>query len=350
MTESLRIDPTSPAPDAISHAAETLRHGGLVAFPTETVYGLGANALDRAAVARIFAAKERPPTDPLIVHLASSDELPTVAESIPPLARQLADAAWPGPLTLVLRKSAAVPPEVTAGLATVAVRVPRHPVALALLRASGVPIAAPSANRFGHTSPTTARHVLDDLEGRIDLVLDAGPTPLGVESSVLDMTRTPPVLLRPGGMPREAIEALVGPVVWRADAVAADGAAPSPGLQARHYAPRAELVLVTGERQPALQCMVELARAERVRGRRVGLLAVDDDREELQSALGSEGTLVFRSLGREVDQEGIARRLFAALRELDDAEVEVVLARELPSAGLGLAINDRLRRAAARVI
>ncbi|HWQ14189.1 MAG TPA: L-threonylcarbamoyladenylate synthase, partial [Roseiflexaceae bacterium] len=202
------VDPLHPDPSVIDEAAGVIRAGGLVAFPTETVYGLGANALDAAAVGRVFAAKGRPASDPLIVHLRAADQLAQVAVDIPPEAVELARRLWPGPLTLVLRRHLRVPPEVTAGRDTVAVRVPAHPVALALIAAAGVPVVAPSANLFSRPSPTTAQHVLEDLRGRVDLVLDAGPAAIGIESTVVDLTSDPPALLRPGGVPAEELRAL----------------------------------------------------------------------------------------------------------------------------------------------
>jgi L-threonylcarbamoyladenylate synthase len=238
------VDARDPDPRLIAEAAAIIRAGGLVAFPTETVYGLGADGLNPAAVARIFEAKERPSTDPLILHIAEPETLLQLVREAPPVALELARRFWPGPLTLVLPKQPGVPDIVTAGLATVAVRMPAHPVALALIRAARTPIAAPSANRFGRTSPTTARHVQDDLGDRIDLILDAGPTPIGVESTVLDLTRPVPTILRPGGLPREALEGLLGPVAVQTHL--AEGPMPSPGLLPKHYAPRAPMILVIG--------------------------------------------------------------------------------------------------------
>lgn len=328
-------------PENIARAAELLRRGGLVAFPTETVYGLGADALDAGAVARIFAAKERPAADPLIVHLGGFEQLPRVARAIPPAAQTLAKVFWPGPLTLVLPKQPHVPRLVTSGLDTVAVRVPDHPVAQALLAAAGVPIAAPSANRFGHTSPTTAQHVWHDLHGRIDVILDGGPTPVGVESTVVDASTSPVRILRPGGVTAEMLEAVIGPVTALPRAPEAGQGLPSPGLLEKHYAPQAELVFVQG-RDASRALAAELA-AALAAGRVVGVLALDEDATELARA----GAVVY-PLG--ADLAAVARRLYAGLRWLDAQGVDVILCRDAGTGGLGLAIRDRLTRAAARVV
>jgi L-threonylcarbamoyladenylate synthase len=355
VTQVLRVHPDEPDPGAIARAARVLREGGTVAFPTETVYGLGANALDAHAVRRIFAAKGRPAEDPLIVHLATADDLGRVARAVPAVARPLVEAFWPGPLTLVLPRAPEVPGEVTAGLGTVAVRVPSHPVALALLRAARVPVAAPSANRYGRASPTCAQHVLDDLEGRVDLVLDGGPTTIGVESTVLDLTREPPRILRPGGVPREAIEAIVGPVEMPTLVHAGTVGAPSPGLAARHYAVMPELVVVESaspHATPEVLAAVRGAALDATRaGRRVGLLLAEED----LAALGPDGApgglaRAVRPLGRAEDLTTVARELFSAMRELERAGVEVIVTRTFGGAGLGQAIADRLRRAASRLV
>ncbi len=343
MTQVLTVDPQAPDPAALARAGQVLRRGGLVAFPTETVYGLGANALDPAAVARIFAAKGRPAHDPLIVHIAEPDQAAQVAAEVPPMAHRLWARFAPGPLTLVLPKHPAVPPVVTAGKPTVAVRIPGHPVALGLLRAAGVPVAAPSANKFGHTSPTTAQHVQDDLGPAVDLILDAGPTPIGVESTIVDLTTDPPTLLRPGGLPREALEAALG----RPVAVAGPGAeVRAPGMLPRHYAPQVPLWLFDGPRAWAREMLWQTAaQLARGQGLRVGALVPAEDAARLR-ALGVQ----VADLGPEADLETAARRLFAGLRGLEAAGVEVILARTLGEAHLGLAIADRLRRAAAQVL
>jgi L-threonylcarbamoyladenylate synthase len=323
-------------------AAAILRAGGLVGFPTETVYGLGAHALDARAVEAIFAAKGRPADDPVIVHLADASNLEQVAFPTAS-AWQLAEAFWPGPLTLVLPKRPEVPAQVTATLDSVGVRVPSHPVAQALLRASGLPVAAPSANLFGRPSPTTARHVLDDLDGRIDAVVDGGPTTVGVESTIVDLTSSPPRLLRPGGLPAEAIEAELG-VRLGDPGTRRVGPQTAPGMFPVHYSPRTPLVLVTGS--CARERLADEVAAALALGQRVGVVALAEDHPAMPDGVLSV------EVGTWNDPAGSASRLFDALRALDGADVDLILARELadPDVGLGRALADRLRRAARRVL
>jgi len=337
----LDVDPVAPDPAVIRRAAAVLRSGGLVAFPTETVYGLGANALDAGAVRGIFAAKARPAYDPLIVHLADVARLPDVAGAIPPLACELAEAFWPGPLTLILPRGPRVPAEVTAGGDTVAVRVPAHPVALALIRAAGVPVAAPSANRFGHISPTRAAHVLADLDGCIDVILDGGATRVGVESTVLSLITSPPAILRPGGVSREALARILGDVCVVDRPVLSTEAAPSPGTLMQHYAPRAEVTLYRGPDEAILPAMREAVSHLLAQGTHVGLLLAEED-----VAAFAGLAVVLEVAGRRAALEDVARQLFTSLRALDRAGVAVILARDFGAAGLGLAIRDRLTRAA----
>ncbi len=240
--------PHAPTNAEIDHAARLLRAGCLVAFPTETVYGLGANALDAEAVARIYAAKRRPPTSPIIVHVASIDMARSLVAAWPENAGRLSGKFWPGPLTMVLRSAAVIPTIVTAGLPTVGLRMPAHPVALALIRAAGVPLAAPSANRFTGISPTTADHVRRSLDGDVDYVLDGGPCEVGIESTVLSLVEAQPVLLRPGGLSRQDLESVIGPIAIASDPGA--GAHPSPGMHVRHYSPRTSLFLVSNGKLP----------------------------------------------------------------------------------------------------
>jgi L-threonylcarbamoyladenylate synthase len=340
-TKLIRVDPRAPQPEAIQRAAAVLRDGGLVAFPTETVYGLGANALDGEAVRGIFEAKERPASDPLIVHLPGFEKVREVAREVPAVAHELAARFWPGPLTLVLPRGPRVPDEVTAGGDTVAVRVPSHPVAQALIRAAGVPVSAPSANRFGQLSPTRAEDVLADLEGRVDVVLDAGPTPVGVESTVLSLVTPVPAILRPGGVNREALEVLLGHVELLERPVEVGEVIPSPGTLAQHYAPQARLTLYRGKRRAMLEALREEALRLHDEGVRVGLLLADED---LPSFSGLP--LILRSAGPAHDLDRVAQQLYATLRALDRAGVEVILARDFGARGLGLAVRDRLTRAA----
>ncbi|HEY7022543.1 MAG TPA: L-threonylcarbamoyladenylate synthase [Ktedonobacterales bacterium] len=334
----LAVSPTGEPESAIARAAALLREGKLVAFPTETVYGLGADATNPDAVAAIFAAKERPTNDPLIVHIADLEQLASVVAETPPLALNLAERFWPGPLTLVLPRATTIPLNVTAGGPTVGVRMPASLVAQKLLRAAGVPVAAPSANRFMRTSPTTAAHVLADLDGRIDCVLDGGPCAVGVESTVLDLTTTPPRILRPGAVTLEELRE-VAPEI-EGPAVADAGPIPrAPGQMERHYAPRTPLIVFAGQGERALAAIRAEAEVALAQGNRVGALIPDDE----ISALDGLDVRV-ESLG--ADLTAISRNLYAALRVLDDAGLDLLLTHTYADDGLGLALNDRLRRAA----
>ena len=329
-----------------ARAAELLRGGGTVAFPTETVYGLGANALDPAAVAKIFVAKQRPGWDPLIVHVAEHEMLERVAALPAELrgpAEALMNAFWPGPLTLLLPRTAEVPDAVTAGRPLVGVRMPAHPVALELIRRAGIPVAAPSANLFGHTSPTTAAHVLADLDGRIDAVLDAGPTEHGVESTVLDPCQIPMVIYRPGAVTSVQIRETAGAVEsFRGDGVLQaqpQAALPSPGVGLRHYAPRARLVLIEG-RLAELGMRLAEAALDLV-GERVGVMLP----AEVAAPAGAAAVVEW---GRWAAPEEMARGLYAGLRALDGEGCTVILCPLPPSEGIGAAIRDRLEKAGNR--
>ena len=349
MTRVVGIDAEHPDRARIREAAEVLRKGGLVAFPTETVYGLGAHALDAAAVARIFAAKGRPSTDPLIVHLASAEHLSAVVRDLPPVALRLAAAFWPGPLTLILNKAGVVPDSVTAGLSTVGVRVPSHPIALALLEEAAIPIAAPSANRFSRPSPTSAAHVLEDLNDRIDLVIDGGPTSIGIESTILDLTVTPPVVRRPGGVPLSALRAVVPEVTTVFDATSAHTPQLAPGQLSRHYAPTARLTLYVGDLAPVALRVAGDTRSAVASGLRVGLLAPEEDLMALAprlAASASTGRVVTRRCGSRADRDAAARSLFGVLRELDAEGVDVIFAIAPDQTAIDTAIVDRLTRAA----
>jgi L-threonylcarbamoyladenylate synthase len=326
------LDPTAPDPAVIARAARLIRSGEPVAFPTETVYGLGANALDAAAVRRLFEAKGRPAHNPIIVHVESREAARQVVRDWPPIAERLACAFWPGPLTLVLPKRAEIPDEVTAGLPTVAVRVPAHPVALALLRAAAVPIAAPSANRSGEVSPTTARHVEKALGDRVSMILDAGPTQIGIESTVVDLSNTLPVVLRPGTISPLDLTAILGPVGTRTHERGGTTSRPAPGMLERHYAPRAALRLFDGaDRAAVLEEMRQAANA----GRRLGALLLTGHED------GTGETIHMPN-----DPSAYARALYAALHSLDDVGCELVLVERAPLSPEWAGVRDRLERAA----
>lgn len=328
-TQVLRYIAGEAGERALARAAAILRDGGLVAFPTETVYGLGARALDPAAVRRIFEAKGRPANNPLIVHVPGVDEALGVVASFPETARRLAAAFWPGPLTLVLSRRPEVPPEVSAGLPTVGVRVPSHPVARALLVAAGVPVAAPSANRYTHVSPTSARHVEKGLGGRIDAILDGGETSVGIESTVLDLAGPVPRLLRPGGVGIEELERVIGPVE-RGPGVVEGTAAPSPGLARRHYAPDARVGRFAPGR--AAEAVGRLGP-----GARAGVIARNPR---------PEGIGVAAWIQLPEGAAGYARGIYGALYALEDAGVTDVLLEEVPEGVEWEAVRDRLGRAA----
>jgi L-threonylcarbamoyladenylate synthase len=321
---SAKSAPVLPAASGVAEAAAVLRSGGLVAFPTETVYGLGANALDARAAARIFEAKARPSFDPLITHLADTADLTALVGTLPPTVATLAERFWPGPLTLIVDRPPAVPPIVTSGLDTMAVRIPDHPVARELIRQAGLPVAAPSANRFGMLSPTRAEHVVAGLGDAVDLILDGGPTRCGIESTIVDARGDRPVVLRLGSLPVEALVEAVGPVSVRPGS---SGQPVAPGTLAAHYAPRTPLRVVDAP-----------VPARPDDGTR-GYLALRDAPE------GAYGAV--EVLAPDGDLTGAAARLFDALHRLDATGVTEIVAERVPDTGLGRAINDRLRRAAA---
>jgi len=347
MTEVLRVDSDNPDPNAIERAAACLRRGGLVAFPTETVYGLGVHALDREAVLRLFRAKGRPANDPLIVHVSTIDDVAPLVTELSPDAYALAARFWPGPLTIVVRRSRAVPDEVTAGLGTVGIRVPSHPVARALISAAGIPIAAPSANLFSRPSPTDATHVIADLNDRIDMVVDGGPTEVGVESTVVDLSQGLPVILRPGAVGLDMLRAVLPKIDLRKSTTTQPSAAQrSPGLMSKHYAPRAPVTVYEGDAEAALSAMARDALALVGGGKRVALLAFAEDVARLVDL-----PVRLVHLGSERDTADVAARLYAALRECDDLGAEAVLARIVTTQhALSAAVRDRLHRAATRII
>lgn len=340
-TEVIQVQREQIDPAILRRAATLLQRGQLVVFPTETVYGLGADALQAQAVEQIFAAKGRPYSDPLIVHIADQGALEALISRIPTGTHELIHAFWPGPLTLVLPASTHVPRLVSAGLPTVAIRMPGHPIARALIEAAGTPIAAPSANRFMHVSPTTAQHVLTDLQGRVPLILDGGPCEIGVESTVLDLCAAQPRILRPGGVSLEAIRAVL-PEVQPPSAHPLDQDAEaytSPGQMPIHYAPAVPTFLYEGPEEAMLAALLAETRKRIAEGEKVGVLLADNDSPAFQES----GALIYR-LGHTTTH--IARHLFAGLRTLEEASVDVILCRSFNEEGLGLAIRDRLRKAA----
>ena len=344
-TKIWQINGTDPKPQIIQAAARIIRDGGLVAFPTETVYGLGANGLDGKAVQKIFAAKDRPPDNPLILHIAKMREVFYLAKTVPLKAQVLMEVFWPGPLTLVLAKSAFIPPEVSAGLDTVAVRMPQHPVALALIRAAGVPLAAPSANRSGYPSPTRAAHVRDDLDGRIEAILDAGPTGLGLESTVLDISGEIPVILRPGGVTREQLEEVLGPVKIDRGSCEPGETPRAPGMKYTHYSPRAEVILIDGAAAEPAKIWCRAAQAVEeytAQGKKVGLLLTD----ETWRLAADAGAAYLRNLGSRAKLEKIAGDLYNELRLCDEAGVDIVLTETYQEEGLGAALMNRLLKSA----
>jgi L-threonylcarbamoyladenylate synthase len=338
----LKVDAENPEIEVIRIAADTIKKGGLVAFPTETVYGLGADALNPKAVKALFKAKKRPLDNPPIVHVGHIQDVYRLAREVPPKAEKLMEKFWPGPLTLIFKRSEIVPDVTVSGLDTVAVRMPRHKVALALIRESGCPIAAPSANLAGRPSPTTANHVLEDLNGRIDVVLDAGPTNIGVESTVLDLTVDPPQILRPGGTPYEVLREVLGRVELHPVAVADKKVhvdrARSPGMKHRHYAPKAKMIVIEGDLETVVKKIAELVDHYKQRKMKVGVLATDE-------TITSYKADVVKSMGSRKRLEEIAKNLFRLLREFDSEGVDIIIAEGVPTEGLGLAVMNRLRKA-----
>ena len=323
-------------------AGRILLEGGLVAFPTETVYGLGANALDEAAAARIYEAKGRPSDNPLIVHIADLEALDKIAaagEDGP--WRKLADAFWPGPLTMIFPKKQIVPDTTTGGLETVAVRMPAHPVALELIRRGGGYIAAPSANTSGRPSPTRAAHVLEDMNGRIDVIIDGGDVGIGLESTIVDLTGEVPVILRPGYISREMLSEVLGCVEMDAGLDSDDPAVrpKAPGMRYRHYAPKARMVIVEGEPEKVIEQINRLAEQDRKAGRQAGILASDESRDFYQAG-------VVRSVGSRREEITIAMHLYALLREFDELGVDCIYSEAFHTPQIGQAIMNRLIRAA----
>ena len=337
-----KIDRADPFCEAVKKAASIIRAGGLVAFPTETVYGLGGNALNPEASSKIYAAKGRPSDNPLIAHIAETEELEAVARDIPDAAYLLAEKFWPGPLTMVLKKNASVPKTTTGGLDTVAVRMPSDEIARALIRESGVPIAAPSANTSGRPSPTTAEHVREDLSGKIEMILDGGPVEIGLESTIIDLSGDVPMLLRPGAVTLEMLRSVLGTVAIDPailGPVSADVKPKAPGMKYRHYAPKAQMTIVMGEQKAVEAKINELAAAAVSEGKLAGIIATDE-------SMGNYTCGMIKSIGKRSSEDTVAHNLFAVLRDFDEAGVDCIFSEGFEEEGIGRAIMNRMRKAA----
>ena len=341
-----KIDPGNIDADVMDRAGKLIAEGELVAFPTETVYGLGGDALDPDASRKIYAAKGRPSDNPLIVHIAEFDDMKRVARDVPEQARKLADAFWPGPLTMIVWKSDAVPEATTGGMQTVAVRMPNHPVALELIRRSGCLIAAPSANTSGRPSPTEAQHVAEDLSGKIAMILDGGPVGIGIESTIIDLTEEKPMILRPGYITPEMLsEVLQEEVVIDPGIIAADDTRKpkAPGMKYKHYAPKAEMIIVDGAQDAVIAKINELTAAKRAEGKKVAVIATDETKERYDAQ-------VILSMGRRSDEDAIAQHLYKILRECDELEVGEIYSECFQTPRIGQAIMNRLLKAAGHTV
>ncbi len=345
-TKILKIDSADAGKTDMQEAAALIRAGELVAFPTETVYGLGADALRPEASRKIYEAKGRPSDNPLIVHIAEFEDLVSIAREVPRQAKLLADAFWPGPLTMIVWKSDRVPYETTGGMETVAVRMPDHPVALRLIRESGCLVAAPSANISGRPSPTEAAHVARDMDGRIPMILDGGAVGIGIESTIIDLTEETPMILRPGYITQEMLTDVLGEEV-RIDPgiIASDsGQKPkAPGMKYKHYAPKADLILVEGETGKVVETINRLAGERRAAGKKVGIIATDETMERYDGA----DTV---SIGARSDEDAIARHLYKLLREFDDRGADIIYSESFATPRIGQAIMNRLLKAAGHQI
>lgn len=341
-----KVDPGNIDADVMEQAGKLIAEGELVAFPTETVYGLGGDALDPDASRKIYAAKGRPSDNPLIVHIAEFDDMKRVAREVPEQAKKLADAFWPGPLTMIVWKSDAVPEATTGGMQTVAVRMPNHPVALELIRRSGCLIAAPSANTSGRPSPTEAGHVAEDLSGKIAMILDGGPVGIGIESTIIDLTEKKPMILRPGYITPEMLsEVLQEEVVIDPGIIAADDTRKpkAPGMKYKHYAPKAEMIIVDGAQDAVIAKINELTAAKRAEGKKVAVIATDETKERYDAQ-------IILSMGRRSDEDAIAQHLYKILRKCDELDVGEIYSECFQTPRIGQAIMNRLLKAAGHTV
>lgn len=327
--------------EELKEASAVIRSGGLVAFPTETVYGLGGDATNPEASRKIYAAKGRPSDNPLIVHIADFSQLRNIVAEVPQEAEKLAEAFWPGPLTMILRKNDVIPYETTGGLDTVAIRMPSHPVARVFLQDSGCMIAAPSANTSGRPSPTTAQHVWEDLHGKIEILLDGGPVGIGIESTIVDLSEERPMILRPGFITQEMLSAVLGDVGVDPGLASENSKQPpkAPGMRYRHYAPKADLTLVEGTMEEVISKINALTREAQAMGKSVGVLATEENKD----CYVADHVIV---IGQRRDEAEIARHLFDVLRQFDDLQVDLIYSESFVAAGVGQAIMNRLLKAA----
>ena len=325
----------------LRQAGQVIRDGGLVAFPTETVYGLGGDALNKNSSHKIYAAKGRPSDNPLIVHISKMEDLPFLVEEIPENVYRLADAFWPGPLTIIMKKSEQVPLETTGGLQTVAVRMPSHPIARKFIEYAGGYVAAPSANVSGRPSPTKAKYVIEDMDGRIEMILDGDGIEIGLESTIVDMTGEVPMILRPGYITLEMLEKVLGEVQMDRTILDINCKEPpkAPGMRYRHYAPKAQLTIIEGKEEATIRKINELTEEAHLRGERVGIIGTEETRDFYQ------GDSV-KSVGKRKDEEAIARALYTLLREFDDEDVDVIYSESFSEGTMGQAIMNRLLKAA----
>lgn len=352
MTKIIKIDKNIENRELkalLAEPAHILASGGTVAFPTETVYGLGANALEVESIKKIFAAKGRPSDNPLILHIGYQSEVEQLIESLTPIASQLMEAFWPGPLTLVMKKSERVPDIATGGLDTVGVRMPQHPIALELIRLAGVPIAAPSANISGKPSPTIGKHVVEDLEGKVDCIITSGHSVVGLESTVLDITGDVPMILRPGGITKEDLESVIGqvhldPTLEKTKALSGDIKPRSPGMKYTHYSPKAQVVVVDGDYEKMVKMIKILSIEYNNEGKRVGIMCSKESETAFNDT--RDGFSVLKTTGSRVMLEDVAASVFRLLRDFDEDQVDVILAESYPDEGIGKAIMNRLNKSA----
>lgn len=340
-TKIITLDTNNPDPEVLKEAGEIIKRGGLVAFPTETVYGLGGDALNPESSKKIYAAKGRPSDNPLIVHICRLEDLPVVAREIPDIAYRLADKYWPGPLTMIFGKNDAIPTETTGGLDTVAVRFPDNKIALGFIKEAGGYVAAPSANLSGKPSPTLSKYVIEDMDGRIDMILDGGQVGIGLESTIIDLTSEVPTILRPGFITKEMLEELIEEV--DVDKTILDGnskvAPKAPGMKYRHYAPKGDLTVIEGDNDKVISYINEKTKEAEESGKKVCVICTDENEADFTAK-------VKKSVGSRADEASVGKELYRVLRECDDEDIEVIYSESFDATGFGQAIMNRLLKAA----